>query len=163
MGVNDRSFRMRGRDVVLHEVPDLAALPPSQAGDAPPMSARALEGIALHVAAPQVRAFESAGWAFVPRADAAGGAKVYVRPGGQVALGTNRLTVRVKGDRTEEQAREFLAEHGMTVVDHLKFASNLFVVEAGAGQDAIDAARALDATGNVEFAEPELIEAYSMR
>jgi hypothetical protein len=154
----DRTYRVRGKSVHLQELTDLAAVRSERTADRRALTASALEGIAPDVALPQVRAFEQAGWAFVPRQQAHDGAKVYLRPSGRVALGTNRLTVRVAGNRTDEEAQNVLGRHGVVVVDRLKFAPNLFVVAVPAGHDPVEAAERLVASGEVEFAEPELIE-----
>jgi hypothetical protein len=154
----DRTYQVRGKQVRLQELTDLAAVRSERGTGRVKMATKALDAVAPEVPLPQLRAFEDAGWAFVPRARAAGGAKVYLKSGGRVALGTNRLTVRVAGKRSEEEARELLARHGLTVVERLKFAPNLYVVEVPAGQDALEAAERLTASGDVEFAEPVLIE-----
>jgi hypothetical protein len=159
----DRTYRTRGKQVHLQELADLAAVRSDQAGDRPALAEAALEGVAPEAALPQVRAFENAGWAFVPRQQAADGAKVYLRPNGRVSLGTNRLTVRVAGKRTVEEAEDLLRRHGFTVLERLKFAPNLFVVAVPAGHDPVEAAERLAASGEVEFAEPELIEAVPGR
>jgi hypothetical protein len=153
----DRMYRVRGKQVHLQELTDVVAVRSEPSADrrAPPA---ALEGIAPEGALPQVRAFEQAGWAFVPRQQAHDGAKVYLKPGGGVALGTNRLTVRVIGKHSDQEARNVLSRNGLVVVDRLKFAPNLFVVAVPPGQDTVEAAARLVASAEVEFAEPELIE-----
>jgi len=158
----ERTYRMRGTQVHLQEVVDLAAVRSASTGRPRVLTAAAVGAIAPE-AESQVRAFESAGWEFVPRHQAADGAKVYLKSGGRVALGTNRLTVRVAGECSDKEAAELLACHGFAVVDRLKFAPNLFVVEVASGRDAIEAAERLAASGEVEFAEPELIEVIPRR
>jgi hypothetical protein len=158
MNAIDRTYQVRGKSVRLRELTDLVAVRPQRSTDRPKLTAAALDAVAPEVPLPQVRAFEEAGWEFVPRERAADGAKVYLKSGGRVALGTNRLHVRVASERSDEEARALLARHGLTVVDRLKFAPNLYVVEVPAGQDALDMAGRLAASNEVEFAEPELIE-----
>ncbi len=159
MNTIDRTYRVRGKEVHLQELADLAAVRSERAGGRRALSAAALAGAAPEAALLPMRAFENAGWAFVPRQQAADGAKVYLKPGGRLALGTNRLTVHVAGKRSDEEARDLLAHHGCTVIDRLKFAPNLFVVTVPAGDDPVEAAERLTALGGeIEFAEPELIE-----
>jgi Fervidolysin N-terminal prodomain len=150
----DRTYRVRGNEVKLQELVDLSAVRSDERGALP---LAPLDSVGPETAR-QVHAFQDAGWEFVPREQAAQGAKVYVRPGGGVALGTDRLTVRVASDRSAEEAAGLLDRHGFTVLDRLKFAPNLFVVRVPAGHDAVEAAQRLADSGEVEFAEPELIE-----
>ena len=183
MNTRERSFQSRGKQVVLQELSDLVAVrsKPPRAGTAA-ASAKGVSAAGGGAAAakrtarpaappdappealPQVRAFEDAGWSFVPRRQAGdGGARVYLKSGGRVALGTDRVSVRVAGDRSETEARDVLARHGFTVLDRLKFAPNLFVAAVPAGEDPLEAVARLAATGDVEFAEPELIELFTGR
>jgi hypothetical protein len=159
----DRTYRVRGKQVRLRELADLAAVRSERAGNRAALTGAALQGLAPEEALPQVRAFERAGWAFVPRQQAADGVKVYLEPSGRVALGTNRLTVRVAGKHSDEEVQGLLRRHGLTVLDRLKFAPNLYVVGVPAGDDALAAAERLLASGEVEFAEPEFIESISGR
>lgn len=153
----DRTYQVRGRQVYLRELADLAAVRSAQA-DSRSSTAGVLESLAPEVDLPQVRAFEDAGWSFVARDKARDGATVYLRPNGRLALGTNRLTVRVTGTHSAEEAEAFLAQEGVQVIDRLKFASNLFVVEVPSGHHPLEAAANLTSSNEVEFAEPELIE-----
>jgi hypothetical protein len=156
----DRTFRVRGKPVHVQELTDLAAV----RADAAPRSARSpLAAFAPDAALPQVRELEDAGWRFVPREQAADGARVFLKPGGRVALGTDRLAVRVAEALPPEAARDLLEREGLRVVEHLKFAPNLFVAAVPPGADALEVARRLDALGDVEFAEPQLIESIPGR
>jgi hypothetical protein len=162
MNTVDRTYRVRGRDVHLQELADLAAVHGTPATVRTiPMAA--LISMAPESVLPQVRAFEDAGWQFVPRHQSIEGARVYVKSGGRVALGTDRLTVHIVRNRSLEEAESLLSHKGFRIVDRLKFAPNLFVVQAPKGDDAIDAAKTLSADNAVEFAEPELIEIISGR
>ena len=163
MNTIDRTYQQRGKQVHLQELTDLTAVRLERPEGRGTVSAPALESIVPEGTLPQVRAFEDAGWAFVSRLQATDGAKVYLKPSGRVALGTNRLTVRVVGRYSDVEAREMLSRQGFAVVDRLKLASNLFVVAVPAGHDAVEAAGRLTGSGEVEFAEPEFIEAISGR
>jgi hypothetical protein len=158
----DRTFQVRGKDIHLQELADLVAIRPDRPSRRT-LSAGSLETLPSRSVLPQVRAFEAAGWRFVPRQQSADGARVYLMSGGQVALGTNRLTVHIEGNRSVEQARELLTRNGFRIVEQLMFGPNLFVVEVPDGDDAIDAAKRLSEIGEVKFAEPELIEMLSGR
>jgi hypothetical protein len=146
---------MRGKQIHLAEVADVTAV---KAGDRRAAHGPASPDSDITLGMPGARAFENAGWTFVPRDQATGGSKVYLRPDGRMALGTNRLTVRVAGSHSDSDARELLGRRGFTVIAPLKLASNLFIVEPPSGQDAVEAAQSLAGTGEIEFAEPELIE-----
>ena len=156
MNTIERSYLVRGKQVKLQEIPDLAAVRSDSQRKVKAVSAKMIEGISEE-ALPSVRAFESAGWTFVPRGQAENGAKVYLEPSGRVTLGTDRLTVRV-ANGCERDAEKSLEKLGVSVVERLKFAPNLFVVEVPAGQDAVQTAERLAANDAVEFAEPVLIE-----
>jgi hypothetical protein len=154
-----RNFAVRGKQVHLNEVLDVAAV--KRAVDA--SESVPLETIAPELAIPSIRAFEAAGWNIVPRKEAAAGAKIYLRPNGSATLGTNRLTVRVSPNWSDEEACDLLRRHGFTVVDKLKLASNLYVVTPPSGTDSLEAAQSLAAADEVVFAEPELIEVLGHR
>jgi hypothetical protein len=133
-----------------------------------PAQSRIPEAVASEVPEQQVRAFEKAGWVFrEPSGERASEntAKVFVKPGGRLALGTDRLTVQLPGDPSEEEANQLLGPHGCRVLERLTFAPGLFRVELtdDAEGDAVDVANRLVEAGVVTFAEPELIEEISAR
>lgn len=150
-----RTYRQRGKQISLQELDEVAAV---RSDERRPFPSVYLTDLGPQGALAQVRAFEDAGWSFVPRGQAVDGAKVYIKPSGRVALGTNRLTVRVSRDHSDAEAKDLLCRHGVSVVDQLKFAPNLFVVTVPAGHDPLEAAEDLAGSGGVEFAEPELVE-----
>ena len=126
---------------------------------------QALDNVAPEISLPQVRAFEDAGWVFVagpeyPERPATARAKVFVRQGGRLALGTNRLVAQFQGDPSEQGADELLRPYGCRVLERLSFAPGLFRVELTeqARGDALDVADELSASGVCKFAEPEFIE-----
>jgi hypothetical protein len=150
-----RTLSIRGKQIHLQELTDVSAVR-ADAGATPP-SLWSKE-VPLDLVMPSVHAFEEAGWIIVPREEAAHGAKVYLRPNGRLVLGTNRLTVRVAGNRSDEEARNLLTRRDFKIIDKLKFASNLYVVEAPSSHDSVDGAQLLAGSGDVDFAEPEFIE-----
>jgi hypothetical protein len=146
---------MRGKQIHLRELTAVSAV---RADACATLSFAWSEEVPLDLVMPSVLAFKEAGWVIVPREEAVHGTKVYLRPSGRLVLGTNRLTVRVAGDRTDEEARDLLRRQSFTVIDKLKFASNLYVVEAPPSHDSVDGAQLLANSRDVDFAEPELIE-----
>src|SRR5687767_6801279 len=98
----DRIFPLRGKQVHLQELADVVAVrtEPSLKRLA---SGPALESLVSEEALPQIRALQNAGWSFVSSQQATEGAKVYLKSGGRVALGTNRLTVRVASQRSADE------------------------------------------------------------
>lgn len=159
----DRMYSMRGKQVRVRELADLVAVRAERKGQKPALTGPTLESLAPGLDLPQFRALEDAGWVFVQREHVGDGAPVYLRPSGRVALGTDRLTVRVTGSRSPQEAEEWLAEQGLEVLNRLKFASNLFVVRIPPGRDPMSEAERLLASRQVEFAEPEMIESLTGR
>lgn len=162
MRLIDRTYPVRGKQIRLQELADLAAVR-SQPGRGNKRSTVASLDEVPEAVQPSLRAFESAGWEFVPREQAPEGARVYLKSAGRLALSTNRLTVRLSSSLAPEQAREFLSRHGITSVEPLKFAPNLFTVTLPPGEDVLEAAARLTRAEGVEFAEPELLEPLSGR
>lgn len=180
----ERSFQRRGKQVSLRELTDLFAVRQDSAAvleSARPFTAEsadarsparavvageALSSLTREVPAPQLQAFEAAGWTFVPREQAevllqeVPKARVYIRPGGRLALGTDTLTVKFQKDLTEEEANQRLAPHGCRVLERLSFAPGFFRVQVTepSQTDAIEVANQLARTEGYEIAEPELIE-----
>jgi hypothetical protein len=165
--VRERRFRIgrRRRQVRLVELDDLVAVRRSDGRLAPDAANEVPESLARAVSPEQVEAFHRAGWVFKRRDPAAPAsdaedAQVFVRPTGGLVLGTNRLTVQLRDDPTEDEANALLRAHGVRVARRLTFAPGLFeaeLTERGTG-DAIDAVNELAASDEVVFAEPELIE-----
>lgn len=164
MNTIDRSYRRRGKQVHLQELTDLVAVRSESTGTS--MATPMVAGLAALIQSAnlqQVRAFEDAGWAFVSRQQATNGVKVYLESNGRVALGTNQLTVRIAHKYSEDQAKDLLTRYGFSIVQRLKLASNLFVIAVPADLDVLDAAARLVDSGEVDFAEPDLIEVISAR
>lgn len=174
----ERSYQQRNRLIHLDEVNELVAMHGaegnrnvSRLAQAKPLSIRELDSVAPDVPLPQVRAFEESGWIFVPRIDSAQippeavQAKVFVRRGGQLALGTNNLTVRFLKEMSAPEADDILQPFGCRVVERLTFAPGLYraVLADDSKGDILDVANALNDSELVDFAEPELIEATGHR
>lgn len=183
-----RVLRRRGKPVEIKESTDVVAVNvgpapgrsrPAATGERPrakKASRRpapgALDTMASGLPEEDARALERAGWIFVRPEDASGYgqqarvAKVFVTPGGHIALGTDRLTIKLKDAVDPERAREILARYGLRVLQALRFAPGLYQVQVGApeaGKDTLDVADDLVRAGVAEFAEPEFVEAIGGR
>lgn len=159
----EQTYRVRGKPVQVKELADLAAVRAEGSTHRPPVRRSPLDGLAPAEALPQVRAFEDAGWRFLPREQAADGYRVFVKSGGRIALGTNRLAIRVSESVPPTAAEALLEREGLSVIDRPRFVPNLFIAEVPPGQDVLETARRLDELQEIEFAEPQLIEALSGR
>jgi hypothetical protein len=159
----ERSYQVRGKEVRLQELVDLVAVRAQQASGETNTSERKVDQFAPKEALAQVQAFENAGWAFVPRAESLNGAKVFLKSGDRIALGTNRLSVGMAPDLSGPDAEKTLQQLGFQVVDRLKMAPNLFIVTTPDSEDPLEAAARLAAQAKVQFAEPELVEVVSGR
>jgi hypothetical protein len=118
----------------------------------------------------ELRAFQDAGWRFIqsdqpPQAGDGKVARVVVKPGGRVALATNRLTLQVADPLSEPQTKALLAEHSSRLVGELKFAKGLYevAVDQNQGKNVLDVAAELNALPDVKFAEPQFVEVLSGR
>jgi hypothetical protein len=173
--LKDRSFKQRGKEVPIAEIPNLIAVrasgstPGPLAGTGEVLAAQNVVHVASGVDPAQVKAFQKAGWQFVEGAEKVPKnqehAKVLVKPGGRLVLAPNRLSLKLGDKLTEDQAQEFLASHGLRVIHRMTFAPNLFQVEAecNSGSDVLDVAAELSSDPLVDFAEPEFLEGISTR
>lgn len=182
--IRERSFVRRGRRVHLRELTDWVALRPprwkvprtkSDAALASPgrdlTATDLLDRAETEVPMSEIRAFEDAGWTFVPRASAEGQdadarpAEVYIDPSGRLLLSADTLTVRFKDDISRERADDFLKDYGCRVLEKLDFAPGLFRVALteDARGHALDVAEKLQQSAAIDFAEPEFIERLGAR
>ncbi len=122
-------------------------------------------------------AFERASWLFVEPgdelrraaatrslpggADSAGG--VFRKGGGELMLGTNLLTVKLRPELSPAEAEDKLRRAGLEIVRQLRFAANLYEVSVAEGGDALDAANQLHEDEEVVYAEPVMIEHVPQR
>lgn len=100
---------------------------------------------------------------FVPRQQAADGLKVYLKDNGRVALGTNKLTVRMAGQPAEASTLKFFEHHGLRLVEKLKLAPHLYVVETVGGADPLELAQKLESLPEIDSIEPQFIEGLGHR
>jgi hypothetical protein len=119
---------------------------------------------AHNVAPEQVKAFKDAGWVFherIPaeRAARTSQARVYVKEGGRLVLGTKMLIAQFPENPGEDEVNGLLAPFGCHVARRLSFAPGLFEVAVEEEDaDGVEVAERLSKSGWVNFAEPELIE-----
>ncbi|GAA3502810.1 hypothetical protein GCM10019016_099190 [Streptomyces prasinosporus] len=92
----------------------------------------------------------------IPSAEAAG--KVIRRPNGRIGIATDALTVRLEPTLSQEEAEREIETAGLTVVNRLGFAKNLYEVRAPAARDALAASVELHDNERFLFAEPSFIE-----
>src|SRR3712207_728263 len=93
-------------------------------------------------------AFQNAGWMFVrPSADVDRSLRsrspienieavqrVFRHPNGRILLGTDLLSVRLRNEMSEHQAKAVLQEEDLEIVRQLRFAPNLFEVRTRPGR-----------------------------
>ncbi|MGD1225669.1 S8 family serine peptidase [Streptomyces krungchingensis] len=92
----------------------------------------------------------------IPGAEATG--TVIRRPNGRIGIATDALTVQLQPALSKYEAELELEAAGLTVVNQLRFADNLYEVRAAAWQDALAASVELQGNDRFVFAEPSLIE-----
>lgn len=105
----------------------------------------------IEVAKPQRTALVRAGYT---------AARVMLSPAGDAMLDAGGLTVRFKPALGAQDCAAALSAHGLTLVRPLGFASNLYMARAAQGESGVAAAAALARDERVEWAEPDLIEAW---
>lgn len=121
---------------------------------------------------PSLEAFRNANWVFVTPTpevsrsvneglsvrDTEQVGQVVRRGDGTVGVATQRLNVQLSDTISPEQAPQVLADAGLTVGRQLRFAPNLFEVDAPAGEDSLAASVRLHDDPRFTFAEPAFIE-----
>jgi subtilisin family serine protease len=177
-----RVYFPRGRRVVLDQVEGVLAIQIStdQGGarrSEPEEFGRPIRSgpedralLAIHPAV--VDAFARANWSFIvptpetrrafqqrslPDTIAAAG-PVFRREDGQVVVGTDSMTVKLRPELATTEAMRALAAAGLQIIRPLRFAPNLFEVRVTAARDALDTSVALHENPAFEYGEPVLIE-----
>ena len=122
-------------------------------------------------------AFRNANWLFVePTTDVsrsleAGEApedtedvgQVFRRDNGTFGIATRRLNVQVNDEYSEAEAEAIVTGAGLRVLGRLRFAPNLFEVDAGPGEDSLAASVRLHEDPRFKFAEPSFTEHIPVR
>ena len=170
-----REYIRRGERVPIEELEGIVAVKPKATGAASAATARAYGERAetpAGVSDTEWRGFSAAGWIFVTstpslrrgveapsRVEGAEAVqRVFRLASGRLVLGTNRLSVKLKPDLKEEQARAVIEASGLEVIERLKFAPNLYEVRVPAGRDFLEASVELSLRPDFEYAEPQFIE-----
>lgn len=175
-----REFIVRGKRVELEEIEGVAAVK-TEAELARRMSSEDLSRAFGARAEPprggtekkDWEAFQNAGWMFVrPSADVDRSLRsrspienieavqrVFRHPNGRILLGTDLLSIRLRNEMSEDQAKAILQEEGLEIVRQLRFAPNLFEVRTRPGRrDSLQVSLDLSSNPNIVYAEPQFIE-----
>ena len=172
-----RSFRVRGKKVEIDEIPGLLAIRLDLADfrkhPQPGSPIAAWRGMVLVTAGtvelPQDTrsVLESAGWILArpaPEQDAPGDlpspevvGRLFRDEYGEWMIGTGRLNVRFRDDLDDDTVRELLERFRLAVVRQLKFAPQLYEVQAAEEDDFLEVADELDASEALVYAEPQLM------
>lgn len=171
-----REHIVRGNVVEIEELDDLVAVQPD---DRTQSRADVLERLGTErspapadLAPEEAAAFERAGWIFTRSTSqlrvaadsrhavsgAAAVQRVFRKQNGRLALGTDKVVVRLRDDLSEAEVDEVLGAHGVQAVKRLRFAPNLFETRVRDGADFLDVSRELAADPRVQYAEPQFIE-----
>ncbi|MFE7630135.1 S8 family serine peptidase [Kocuria sp. NPDC057446] len=167
----ERTYYQRGERKTLEEIEDVVPVKLS-GGDARALSDPGLDAADLGLPEDTYDAFRQASWVFVsPDAERAQGAdgrtsagppqdagKLVRRQGGQFGIVTHRLVVQLQEDIEEAEAEQVLSELALDLVSRLRFAPNLFEVDATTYPDALEASVALHEDPRVKIAEPSFQE-----
>ena len=74
------------------------------------------------------------------------------RDNGTVGIATQRLNVQVAEEFSEAEAEAIVTDAGLRVLGRLRFAPNLFEVDAGPGEDSLAASTRLHEDPRFKFA-----------
>jgi thermitase len=85
------------------------------------------------------------------------------RDNGTVGIATQRLNVQVTDHFSEAEAEAIVTDAGLRVRGRLRFAPNLFEVDAGPEEDSLAASMRLHEDPRFEFAEPAFTEHIPVR
>ena len=139
--LQSRSYQVRGKPVDVVEVPGVLAVrgatrksKESKDRDTQIDAAVVTAGVPLQT----LQTFRDAGWKFVAADHAPDDAvKLFVKRGGRLTLGTNRLTVQLKGNPEPDDAEAMLNQMGTPVVglERLKMAPGLYQVQVDPSAD----------------------------
>lgn len=153
-----RSYRRRNKLIELEEIPDAVAV----RGVASTAKLSGLDG---------QDAFERGGWSFLRKSELATAA----RPGsavarvfrkrntGQLVLNLNRATIKFKSGIARDEIERTLTAHGAEDIRPLPIADNLFAFVLSSDRDVFATVTELSELPDVEFAEPDLVEAIGAR
>jgi subtilisin family serine protease len=172
----DREYYSRGERKSIEVLDDVVAIkvPPDVQGVAAGPRDFGTEVRAADSGIPPetLEAFQNANWLLVEPApdvsrsldarEAPAGTEdvglVVRRDNGTVGIATQRLNVQVAGNFSEAEAEAIVADAGLQIRGRLRFAPNLFEVDAEPGEDSLAASLRLHDDPRFEFAEPSFTE-----
>ncbi len=172
----ERTYYQRGQRKTLEEVEDVVPVKSSGGTEARQALGTALgeELGAADLGLPEdtLEAFHRANWVFVsptaethrllearsPEGPAQDAGKLVRRQGDRFGIVTRRLVVQLREDIPEAEAEQVLADLDLHLVSRLRFAPNLFEVDATVYPDALEASVALHDDPRVRIAEPSFQE-----
>ncbi len=182
-----RHYFIRDRRIEVEEVPNVTAVhvstdeqgvpkagAPSFGASAEPALRSETEQIMPRETA---EAFARANWLFVVPSDdlvravethrrfdnAEEVGKIIRRDDGSVGITTTRINVQLKPEYNADECLQILAEHDLEVLTVLKFAPNLFEVNANRWADSLEASVALHDDPRFTLAEPSFVEHIPQR
>ena len=166
----DQEYFVRGQRKSLERIDDVVAIKiglsesgavESDFGPPASLDQRGLEEESL-------QAFRNAGWVFVEppsgespqleareemeAVDAVG--SLVKRENGRLGIVTKRLSVQLREELSEDEVKSILEETGLTLVNRLTFAPNLYEVNTTVHADALDASVALQDDSRFILVEP---------
>ncbi len=183
----ERIYYKKDRRMVVEEIPNVRAVNLSVSERGVPrvseerFGASAVQtlrsNIGVEFEEEAMSAFERANWRFIQPSDemtrslaaeerlegAEDIGKVIRQADGSMAIATKRLNVQLLSRLSEKACEAVLAEKGLTVLTKLKFAPNLYEVNAQRSEDAMDASVELHEDSRFIFAEPSFTEYIPQR
>jgi subtilisin family serine protease len=177
----DREYYSRGERKSVEVLDDVVAIKvaPDDRGLAPDTQSFGTEVGAADAGIPReaLEAFQNANWLFVepapdvsrsldagePPAGTEDVGLVVRRDNGTVGIATQRLNVQVADEFSEAEAEAIVTDAGLRVRGRLRFAPNLFEVDAGPEEDSLAASLRLHEDPRFEFAEPAFTEHIPVR
>ena len=168
----ERTYYLRGERRTLEEIEGVVPVKSSGGPDAQESLGAGLDAAELGLPEDAFEAFRRADWVFVgpapeedgsageraPAGPEQGAGKLVRRQGGRFGIVTRRLVVQLEEEVPEAEAEAVLSDLDLDVVSRLRFAPNLFEVDAPTYPDALEASVALHEDPRVRIAEPSFQE-----
>ncbi|NEQ95583.1 MAG: S8 family serine peptidase [Cyanothece sp. SIO2G6] len=171
-----REYIVRNERVSIEEIEGIVAILPrereaSQA-DLSQSFGEILEASSRAGENPDWQSFENAGWIFVRPNDvvqraldtgsrinnAEAAQRVFRHSSGRTFLGTDRLSVKLRAEMSEEEVSAALDAANLEIVNRLKFAPNLYEVRVTGDRNFLQVSVELAGNSDFLYAEPQFIE-----
>ena len=177
-----REYFIRGQRKTVEEIDDVVAVQVAANARGQRMAGHAAFGAEAQAQdtgmdAETASAFADARWLFVrpsqatrnakaaaaplPNADVVG--SLVKRPSGRYGVVTKLLNVQLQENLSEQAAMQALSDHGLVLLNRLRFAPNLFEVDATQHADALAASVDLNNDARFTLAEPSFVEHVPLR